>query len=125
MMLFVFGQFVIAAAFIVWAYSEHAWRNRQPISIWNASLLMAMAMAMGTAGMALVLGVRAIDILSGIPLPTERPYIYMFGWGMVITSLTMLVWVAALREGRAYSQGLWLSYIACSFAWGLFCIGEV
>lgn len=124
-MLFVFGQFCIAAAFIVWAYGEAAWRNRKPISVWNASLIMAAAMTIGTAGMALILGVRVGDLIAGISLPTERPYLYMTGWGMVVTSTTMLVWVAALREGRSYSQSLWMSYLACSFAWGLFCSSRV
>jgi len=123
MMFFAFGEFCIGAAFLAWAWGEQVWHHRSPLSFWNAPMLLALGLGGLLTGFMILLGVRVTDLIAGIPLPTARPLLYGLGWALVIPAQAVLVWVAALREGKNYSQGLWLSYLACSFAWALYCFG--
>lgn len=122
MILLAFGCLLIASAFIVVGWFRQGWRQRYPVSFYNAGLCMALGMDLAALGFVLTLGGRLQQILvDGMDFATESP-VYWLGTAMILAGKTFFVWLAALGEGRSYSKPFIWSYWACLSAWAAFSV---
>lgn len=120
MILLAFGWLLIGSAFIVIGWFRHGWRHRYPPSFYNAALCMAIGMDLVSAGFMMQLGGRIQQILiGGESFATHSP-IYWIGTVFMIIGKSLFVWLAALKEGRAYSKPFLWSYWAFLAAWAAF-----
>lgn len=120
MTLWIFGLMVLGSVFIVGAWGRQAYKHRHPLSHYNAALLLAVGFDLHAVGTAVQTGVRVYDVFSGLVFGTELPSIYLAGSLLVIAGKSLFVWIAALKEGRDYSRGLWWSYVSLCAAWSGF-----
>lgn len=118
MILLVFGWMLIGSVFILGGWFRQGWRERYPVSIYNAALMMALGMDLHALGFTLQLYGRIEQIMiDGASFYTDDP-IYWAGSAMIIAGKTFFVWVASLGSGRSYSKKFIWSYWACITAWG-------
>lgn len=120
MNLWLFGSIAISSLFVVWGWSVAAWLRREPLSHWNAALMLALAVDVGAIALFAASGVRASQLLAGDPTSA-----FFSGWMVIalsglFASKGLLVWVACIRKGR---QVLWLwpVYLASLLLWAGFC----
>jgi len=122
MNLWMFGLITLGSFFIVGSWTNQIWKHRSPPSIFNAALMMAVALDVHAIGMG-VQGSAVISFLLEEP-GQERlktPFFY-FGCILIIFAKSLFVWIASLYEGKNYSQKLWWSYITSMVCWSIFCI---
>lgn len=122
MNLWMFGLITLGSFFIVGSWTTQIWKHRKPASIFNAALMMAVALDVHAIGM----GMQGSAVISFILQDPghgrlRTPFFY-FGCILIIFAKSLFVWIASLYEGKHYSQKLWWSYITSLVCWTIFCI---
>ena len=114
------GAIALSSAFIVAGWARAAWQHREPLSTWNAALMLAIGIDIGAISFAVIMGLRTWQLLTGaLPPAFWNPWM-MAGLSSLLLSKIILVWVASIERGRRHSW-LWPFYWAIMAAWSLFC----
>lgn len=120
MILLFFGLTLIGSAFILGAWWRQGWRNRLPVSIYNAALFLAIGMDLHAAGIVLTHGGRIWQILADGAVFATESWVYGTGAVLILAGKTIFVWIASMGEGETYSRRLWWSYWGAVAAWTAF-----
>ena len=117
MILLIFGCMVLGSVYILLGYTLPGLRRRYPVSIYNAGLMMAAGLDVHAFGWILTLYGRIEQMVAdGSNFATSDP-VYFAGTLLVLIGKSLLIWVAALGEGRTYSRLYWWSYWALMALW--------